>query len=63
MCKVRGWNVAANLKVVDALRLHNGITLVIKTVSTSTYVSRVYNFAVAQNANYFVGEDGRAVSK
>jgi len=54
----KGWNVAANLKVGDVLRLHNGITLVIKTVSTSTYVGRVYNFAVAQNANYFVGEDG-----
>jgi len=54
----KGWNVAANLKVGDALRLHNGITLVIKTVETSTRVGRVYNFAVAQNANYFVGEDG-----
>jgi len=54
----KGWNVAANLKAGDVLRLHNGITLVIKTVSTSTYVGRVYNFAVAQNANYFVGEDG-----
>ncbi len=54
----KGWNVAANLKVGDSLRLHNGITLVIKTVETSTYVGRVYNFAVAQNANYFVGMDG-----
>jgi len=54
----KGWNVAANLKVGDALRLHNGITLVIKTVETSTYVGRVYNFTVAQNANYFVGMDG-----
>jgi intein/homing endonuclease len=54
----KGWNVAANLKVGDALQLHNGITLVIKTVETSTRVGRVYNFAVASNANYFVGMDG-----
>jgi len=54
----KGWNVAATLKVGDALRLHNGVTLVVKTVETSTYVGRVYNFAVAQNANYFVGMDG-----
>jgi RHS repeat-associated protein len=52
----KGWNVAANLKVGDVLQLHNGITLVIKTVETSTREGRVYNFAVAQNANYFVGE-------
>jgi len=54
----KGWNVAANLKVGDVLRLHNGVTLVIKTVETSTRFAKVYNFAVAQNANYFVGEDG-----
>jgi len=54
----KGWNVAANLKAGDVLRLHNGVTLVVKTVSTSTYVGRVYNFAVASNANYFVGMDG-----
>jgi hypothetical protein len=54
----KGWNVAANLKVGDALRLSNGTTLVVKTVDTSTRFARVYNFAVAQNANYFVGRDG-----
>ncbi len=54
----KGWNVAANLKVGDVLRLHNGITLVVKTVLTSTYVGRVYNLAVTQNANYFVWMDG-----
>jgi len=55
----KGWNVAATLKVGDVLRLHNGVTLVVKTVETSTYVGRrVYNFAVASNANYFVGMDG-----
>ncbi len=54
----KGWNVAANLKVGDVLRLHNGVTLVIKTVETSTRFAKVYNLAVAQNANYFVGEDG-----
>jgi len=54
----KGWNVAATLKVGDALQLHNGITLVIKTVDTSTRFARVYNFSVAQNANYFVGMDG-----
>jgi len=54
----KGWNVAANLKVGEALRLHNGITLVVKTVTISTRVGRVYNLAVAQNANYFVGMDG-----
>ncbi len=54
----KGWNVAANLKVGDALRLHNGVTLVVKTVETGSRVARVYNFAVALNANYFVGEDG-----
>jgi len=30
----------------------------VKTVETGSRVARVYNFAVAQNANYFVGEDG-----
>ncbi len=38
--------------------MHNGATLVIKTVETSTRFAKVYNFAVAQNANYFVGKDG-----
>ncbi|GEM_PF-1082216 len=54
----KGWNVAANLKVGDVLRLHNGVTLVVKTVETSTRFAKVYNFSVAQNANYFVGSDG-----
>jgi intein/homing endonuclease len=54
----KGWNAAANLKVGDALQLYNGITVVVKTVDTSTREGRVYNFAVAQNANYFVGKDG-----
>ncbi len=54
----KGWNVAANRKVGDALQLHNGITLVIKTVETSTRFAKVYNFSVAQNANHFVWKDG-----
>jgi RHS repeat-associated protein len=37
----KGWNVAANLKVGDALRLSNGTTLVVKTVDTSTRFARV----------------------
>lgn len=57
----KGWNAAANLKVGDALLLHNGTTLVVKTLDTSVRVDAVYNFTVANLHNYFVGKDGVAV--
>ena len=54
----KGWNAAVNLKVGDALLLHNGTTLVVKTLDTSVRVDAVYNFTVANLHNYFVGKDG-----
>jgi len=54
----KGWNAAGNLKVGEALRLQNGITVVIKEVDTSVRTEIVYNFTVANYHNYFVGRDG-----
>jgi len=54
----KGWNAAGNLKVGEALRLQNGITVVIKKVDTSVRTETVYNFTVANYHNYFVGRDG-----
>jgi len=54
----KGWNAANTLKVGDALQLHNGTVLVVKTVDTSVRVERVYNLTVANTHNYFVGRDG-----
>jgi len=54
----KGWNAAGNLKVGEALRLHNGITVVIKEVDTSVRTETVYNFTVANYHNYFVDRDG-----
>ena len=57
----KGWNAAANLKVGDALLLHNGTTVVVATVDSRVGWERVYNFSVAGNANYFVGSGGVGV--
>jgi len=57
----KGWNAAVNLKIGDALLLHNGTTLVVKTLDTSVRVDAVYNFTVANLHNYFVSKDGVAV--
>ncbi|OQW86983.1 MAG: hypothetical protein BWK78_09460 [Thiotrichaceae bacterium IS1] len=54
----KGWNVAANLKVGEVLRLYNGVTVVIKAVDTSVRSETVYNLSVANFHNYFVGSDG-----
>jgi RHS repeat-associated protein len=56
--KGKGWNPANSRKVGEALQLHNGTTVVIKEIETSTRVEKVYNLTVANTHNYFVGEDG-----
>jgi len=48
----------ALLKVGDAILRHNGQTVVIKERDTSTRTAKLYNFSVANTANYFVGDSG-----
>jgi len=56
--KGKGWNPASSLKVGQALQLHNGTTVVINEIDTSSRVEKVYNLTVANTHNYFVGVDG-----
>jgi RHS repeat-associated protein len=56
--KGKGWNPASSLKIGQALKLHNGTTVVISEIDTSIRLEKVYNLTVANTHNYFVGEDG-----
>ncbi|WP_353572695.1 Hint domain-containing protein [Candidatus Albibeggiatoa sp. nov. BB20] len=59
--KGKGWQPASSLKVGEALQLHNGVVVVIKTIDTSVRFEKVYNLTVANTHNYFVGDDGALV--
>jgi RHS repeat-associated protein len=56
--KGKGWNPASSLKVGQVLELHNGTTVVVAEVDSSVRREMVYNLAVANTHNYFVGENG-----
>ena len=56
--KGKGWNAASHLKVGTVLQLENGQTVVVSEIDASVRVEKVYNFSVANTANYFVGESG-----
>ena len=59
----RGWVSAVNLRAGDRLQLVNGEYVTVEQVQHEILESpvKVYNFRVADNHTYYVGNDGEAV--
>jgi hypothetical protein len=57
----RGWVESGNLKVGDKLLQRDGKTAVIASITRTTKTTTVYNFAVANDHNYYVGSSSLLV--